>query len=120
VGYSCWASDALCRVCFEELPRIGRPVCGRYGVSTAFKVYGCDECRDEDFEFGGARAPLRYEGVDKELVSGLKYKGYLPVMEKVIAPLMTGALGGVAGPTSWCRCRYTVPGSPREDSTKWS
>jgi competence protein ComFC len=63
-------------------------------VSTAFKVYGCDECRDEDFEFGGARAPLRYEGVDKELVSGLMYKGYLPVMEKVIAPLMTGALGG--------------------------
>jgi predicted amidophosphoribosyltransferase len=57
-------------------------------MPTAFEVYGCDECRDKDFGFDGARAPLRYEGVGKELVHALKYKSYLRVVEKVMAPLM--------------------------------
>jgi ComF family protein len=37
---------------------------------------------------------LRYEGVGEELVHALKYGGYLPVVEKVIAPLMAGSLDG--------------------------
>jgi competence protein ComFC len=57
------------------------------------------------------RVPLRYEGVGKELVRGLKYKGYLRVVEKVIAPLMTGALGGsrfnLVVPVSLHRSRIT-------------
>jgi len=36
---------------------------------------------------------LRYEGVGEELVHALKYRGYLPVVEKVMAPLMAGVLG---------------------------
>ena len=111
MGYSCWASDALCRVCFEELPRIGRPVCGRCGAPTAFEVYGCGRCRDEGFELDGVRVPLRYVGVGKELVRGLKYKGYLRVVEKVIALLVTGALGGsrfnLVVPVSLHRSRIT-------------
>ena len=88
VGCSRRASDVLCRQCFEALPLIGRPVCRRRGMPTAFEVYGCDECRDKDFGFDGARAFLRYEGVGKELVHALKYKSYLRVVEKVMAPLM--------------------------------
>jgi competence protein ComFC len=92
VGCSRRASDVLCRACFEALPFIGRPVCGRCGAPTAFEVYGCNECRDKDFGFDGARASLRYEGVGKELVRALKYKGYVRVVEKVMAPLMANLL----------------------------
>ena len=94
VGCERRASDVLCRDCFEALPLIGHPFCGRCGGPTAFEVYGCGECSSRDFGFDGARATLRYEGVGKELVHALKYKGYLPVVEKVMAPLMAGSLGG--------------------------
>lgn len=94
VGCSRRASDVLCRGCFESLPLIGRPLCGRCGAPAAFEVYGCTECRNRDFWFDAARAPLRYEGVGEELVHALKYRGYLPVVEKVMAPLMAGSLDG--------------------------
>src|SRR5919202_1498544 len=94
VGSGRRACDVLCRACFEDLPFVGHPFCGRCGAPTAFEVYGCDECRDKDFGFDGARAPLRYEGVGKELVHALKYKSYLRVVEKVMAPLMTNLFDG--------------------------
>jgi predicted amidophosphoribosyltransferase len=94
VGCSRRASDVLRRRCSESLPLIGRPLCGRCGAPAAFEVYGCTECRNRDFWFDAARAPLRYEGVGEELVHALKYGGYLPVVEKVIAPLMAGSLDG--------------------------
>ena len=37
---------------------------------------------------------MRYDGVGEELVHALKYKGYLRVVEKAIAPLMAGLVGG--------------------------
>ncbi len=92
VGCERRASDVLCRGCFEALPLLERPFCGRCGAPTAFEVLGCGECRSRDFGFDGARAPLRYEGVGKELVHALKYKGYLGVVGKVMGPLMSGAL----------------------------
>jgi competence protein ComFC len=88
------ANHVLCRPCFEALPYVGRPLCDRCGAPTAFEVYGCDECRQRDFRFEEARAPLRYEGVGKELVHALKYTGYFSVVERVMAPLMTGSLPG--------------------------
>jgi len=93
VGCSRRASDVLCWGCFDSLPCIGWPFCGRCGAPTAFEVFGCGECRDRDFWFDGARAPLRNKGVGEELVHALKYIGYLPVVEKVMAPLMAGVLG---------------------------
>jgi competence protein ComFC len=92
VGCSRRASDVLCRGCFEALPFVGLPFCGRCGAPTAFEVYGCGECRNRNFGFEGARAPLRYEGVGKELVHALKYRGYLRIVEKVMAPIMAGSL----------------------------
>lgn len=92
VGCSRRASDILCHGCVEALPVIGRPVCGRCGAPAAFEVYGCNECRNRDFWFDGAHASLRYEGVGEELVHSLKYRGYLPVVGKVMAPLMARSL----------------------------
>jgi len=86
------SSDVLCRGCFEALPRIEGPICGRCGMPTAFEVYVCDACASVDFGFESARAPLKYEGVGKEVVHALKYRGYRTVVERVMAPLMVGAL----------------------------
>lgn len=52
----------------------------------------CDECKDVDFGFETARAPLRYEKVGKEIVHALKYRGYFPVVDKVMAPMMAAVL----------------------------
>ena len=93
VGCERRASDVLCRACFEALPLIGRPVCARCGMPTAFETFVCEECKNVDFEFEGARAALRYEGVGKEIVHSLKYKGYTTVVERLAAPLMAEVVG---------------------------
>ncbi|MDQ3942310.1 MAG: ComF family protein [Actinomycetota bacterium] len=92
VGCERRASDLLCQACFEALPRIGRPVCARCGMPTAFETFVCDECKDVDFGFESARAPLRYAGVGKEIVHTLKYRGYTRVVERLAAPLMLSVL----------------------------
>ena len=82
----------LCRTCFDALPIVGRPVCERCGLPTAFETFVCEECKNVDFGFESARAPLRYEGAGKEIVHSLKYRGYKRVVEKLAAPLMLQAL----------------------------
>jgi competence protein ComFC len=114
VGCERRASDVLCRGCFEALPSVGHPICGRCGAPTAFEVYGCGESSTHDFWFENARAPRRYEGLGEELVHTLKYGGYLPVVKKVMAPLMAGVLSGYPAAISSmrsCRYRCTVRGS---------
>jgi ComF family protein len=92
VGCERRASDLLCRECFEALPRIGRPVCARCGMPTAFETFVCDECKGMDLGFESARAPLRYEGVGEEIVHALKYRGYTRVVDRLAVPLMLGVL----------------------------
>jgi competence protein ComFC len=92
VGCEKRASDLLCRTCFEALPEIWRPVCARCGLPTAFETLVCEECKGVDLGFEGARAPLRYEGVGKEIVHVLKYQGYAKVVDRLAAPLMVSAL----------------------------
>ena len=94
VGCGRRASDVLCRECFEALPEVGRPSCARCGLPTAFETFVCEECKNVDFGFESARAPLRYEGAGKKIVHALKYGGYTRVVEKVAAPLMLGTLEG--------------------------
>jgi ComF family protein len=45
-----------------------------------------------DFAFETARAPLRYEGVGKEIVHALKYRGYTTVVGRLAAPLLAEAV----------------------------
>ncbi|MGB3681133.1 MAG: ComF family protein [Rubrobacteraceae bacterium] len=92
VGCRGRASDVLCRDCFEALPWIGEPACRRCGLPTAFEVLVCEECKNVDFGFESARAPLRYEGVGKRIVHALKYSGYLRVVERLMAPMMREAV----------------------------
>ena len=78
VGCGGRASDLLCPPCFESLPWTGSPACGA--------------CRYVEFAFETARAPLRYEGVGKEIVHALKYRGYTTVVERLAAPLLAEAV----------------------------
>jgi len=93
VGCGRRSSDVLCRGCFEALPRVGTPVCGRCGLPTAFATFVCEACKNVDFAFESARAPLRYEGVGKEVVHALKYRGYRKVVAGLATPLMLQVLG---------------------------
>ncbi len=63
-------------------------------MPTAFDVYVCEECKGVDFRFMSARAPLKYEGVGKEIVHSLKYQGYTRVVGRLMAPLMVEMVEG--------------------------
>ncbi len=93
VGCERRSSDVLCRACFEALPRVGHPVCGRCGLPTAFATFVCEECKSVDFGFESAKAALKYEGVGKKIVHALKYRGYKQVVDRLATPLMLQALG---------------------------
>jgi competence protein ComFC len=93
VGCERRASDVLCRTCFDALPRVGSPVCGRCGLPTAFATFVCEECKNVDFGFQSARAPLKYDGVGKQVVHALKYRGYKRVVGRLAAPLMLQVVG---------------------------
>jgi competence protein ComFC len=93
VGCGRRSSDVLCRDCFEALPRVGNPACGRCGLPTAFETFVCEACKNVDFGFESAMAPLRYEGVGKEIVHALKYFGYKKVVAGLATPLMLQTLG---------------------------
>jgi competence protein ComFC len=93
VGCEGRASDVLCRACFEALPYVGSPFCGRCGLPTAFATPLCEECKNVDFAFHCARAPLKYEGAGKKIVHALKYRGYKRVVDRLAAPLMLQVIG---------------------------
>jgi ComF family protein len=93
VGCERRSSDVLCLSCFEALPHVGSPYCGRCGLPTAFATPVCEGCKNVDFGFESARAPLKYEGVGKKIVHALKYRGQRQVVGKLAVPLMLGAIG---------------------------
>lgn len=97
VGCGARASDLLCAGCYEALPLIEPPVCGRCGMPTAFDTPVCEECKGRDLFFDSARAPMRYEGVGEEIVHALKYRGYMTVAPRLAAPLMAH-VAGESGP----------------------
>lgn len=88
------SSDVLCRPCFASLPFLRGPACGRCGLPAAVEVPVCEACKNVDFAFETARAPLRYGGVGKEIVHALKYRGYTPVVERLAVPLLAEAVAG--------------------------
>jgi competence protein ComFC len=94
VGCERRSSDVLCRACFDALPYVGSPFCGRCGLPTAFATPLCEQCKNVDFRFESARAPLKYDGVGKKIVHALKYRGYQRVVDRLAAPLMLQVIDG--------------------------
>jgi ComF family protein len=62
-------------------------------LPTAFATFVCETCKNVDFGFESARAPLRYEGVGKEIVHALKYRGYKKIVARLATPLLLQVLG---------------------------
>lgn len=86
------ASDVLCRGCAEGLPLLEPPLCSRCGLPAAFDTPACSVCRGTELWFEGFRAPLRYEGVGREVVHALKYAGYSRLAGRLGAPLIARVL----------------------------
>jgi len=72
---------ALCEGCRKQLPLIGRYRCPRCGDELGPYTAGAracpSECRRKTLYFRGAVAVCRYEGVARDLVQQLKYRGDL-------------------------------------------
>ncbi|BBL79106.1 amidophosphoribosyltransferase [Rubrobacter xylanophilus] len=86
------ASDVLCRSCAGSLPLIEPPLCSRCGLPAPADTPACSGCRGVELHFEGFRAPLRYEGVGREVVHALKYQGYTRLARALCAPLMASVL----------------------------
>jgi competence protein ComFC len=118
IGCDRRASDLLCRACFEAVPQIGRPVCARCGMPTAFETFVCDDRKGVDFSFESARAPLRRRDVGKQMVYSVKYRYYTRVVDRLAVPLMLSALDDQSRfdavvPVSLHRSRLSRRGFPR-------
>ena len=65
----------FCPACHRGLPWIGDTPCPRCGAAAgrhANTAQGCAACRSQRFAFRRAIAPLRYEGVARDLILGFK------------------------------------------------
>ena len=88
------AGPLLCPACTRALPWLRRPGCPRCGLPR-HRRSGCPAARAA---FALAWAPLAYEGVARELVQALKFRGALPVARLMAAQVAAGlppALRGV-------------------------
>ena len=69
-------TPAVCESCAASMPRSGRPVCSRCGVTLpgAFDaVASCTDCRDRPPAFERARAPWQYTGRTQDAIRQFKY-----------------------------------------------
>jgi ComF family protein len=86
----------LCASCARALPWMPRRTCARCGLPSHRQA-----CPAARAAFARAWAPLVYEGVARELVAALKFRGALPVaglMAAHIAANLPEDLRGAAGP----------------------
>jgi ComF family protein len=67
------AEGAFCAACDARLEWIAPPGCARCGAARGGR--GCEECAGKEFIFAGATALGRYEGLLRESVLLLKFRG---------------------------------------------
>jgi predicted amidophosphoribosyltransferase len=88
------AGPLLCPSCTRALPWLRRPGCPRCGLPR-HRRGGCPAA---GAAFALSWAPLAYDGVARDLVGALKFRGALPVAELMAAQVAAGlppALRGV-------------------------
>ena len=89
------AGSLLCPGCTRGLPWLRGPGCPRCGLPRHRRDRGCPAA---GAAFALAWAPLAYDGVARDLVGALKFRGALPVarlMGAQLAPGLPPALRGV-------------------------
>ena len=88
------AGPLLCPACARALPWLRRPGCPRCGLPRHRR----GTCPAAGAAFALSWAPLAYDGVARDLVGALKFRGALPVAELMAAQVAAGlppALRGV-------------------------
>ncbi|MGJ8603757.1 MAG: ComF family protein [Marivita sp.] len=86
--------NGLCAACFKETPFITGLVCDLCGVplpGLSDDLVYCDDCLSIGRPWVKGRAPLRYEGVARRLVLGLKHGDRHDIVDTA-ADWMVGAL----------------------------
>ena len=90
------AGPWLCAPCTRALPWMPRATCGRCGLPSHRR-----ECPAARAAFARAWSPLAYDGVARELVAALKFRGALPLAgfmaAHIAANLPLGLRDGRAG-----------------------
>ncbi|HUT32374.1 MAG TPA: double zinc ribbon domain-containing protein [Planctomycetota bacterium] len=85
----------FCAECYQALPWVGEPSCPRCGAAAglhASTAQGCAACRSHRFAFRRAVAPLRYQGVARELILAFKL-GRRASLAYVLGDLLCNYLG---------------------------
>ncbi|MBM4035085.1 MAG: ComF family protein [Planctomycetes bacterium] len=90
----------FCVACYKGLPWVGENACPRCGAATGHYASlegGCATCRGIRFAFRRAVAPLRYQGVARELILAFKL-GRRGALAYVLGDLMCDYLadGGLS------------------------
>lgn len=98
------ADGLVCARCLRELPWIGGAACRCCGLPA----HRGRACPAADRPFDSAWAPLAYEGVARDLVTALKFRGALP-----LAGLMAGQMAANAPPLPAGAVVVAVPPSGR-------
>ena len=80
------ADRLVCAPCVRALPWLRGPRCGRCGLPRHRRT-GCPAAAAA---FAAAWAPLAYEGVARDLVQALKFRGALPLADLMAAQLAAG------------------------------
>jgi ComF family protein len=98
----------LCASCRDALPRIRPPACPRCGEPRRRPATGrskCGACPRGSFAPDGAVAALRYEGIAKDLVLGLKFG-----RDRLLArPLAAAVVERLRAPDVFVRPDVIVP-----------
>lgn len=87
---------ALCRSCFDSLPRLAEPrcsVCGEWFVGVVPGPFRCTNCADRRFAFDFATAPFQARGSLRELIHQFKYERRLwlgPLLGYLLADALRG------------------------------
>jgi ComF family protein len=69
---------SICRACASKIALIGPERCRKCGMPTGPHTEpqsSCAYCRNRNLRFRRATAPYRYDGVVRELIHALKYRG---------------------------------------------
>jgi predicted amidophosphoribosyltransferase len=94
------AGARLCPACVRALPWLGPGGC----LSCGLPGHRATACPAAGAAFARAWAPLAYEGIARQVVAALKFRGALPVAELMAAQMaanLPSDLRAASGPSAW-------------------
>lgn len=91
------AGSFLCASCLATAPRAAPPRCPTCWMPGSLSDSPCWRCRQRPPHFEAARCPFVFEGVTREAVNTLKYRG------------LSALVAGMAAPMAECLLQWAPP-----------